>query len=61
MQSVVERAQEAEGQLREASSIDELTGIANRRELMSRLAVEFNRSRRYEIPFVLLFADLDFF
>jgi len=61
MQSVVERAQEAEGQLREASAIDELTGIANRRELMSRLEVEFDRSRRYEIPFVLLFADLDLF
>ena len=60
-QSVVERAQEAEGQLREASSIDELTGISNRRELMSRLEVEFDRSRRYEIPLVLLFADLDLF
>jgi len=61
LQSVVERLQEAEGQLRESSAIDELTGIANRRELMSRLEVEFDRSRRYGIPFVLLFADLDHF
>ena len=61
MQSLVERAVEAEGKLREASSIDELTGVANRSELMSRLEVEFDRSRRYEVPFVLLFADLEHF
>ena len=61
MQVIVERLQEVEVRLREASATDELTGVLNRRELMARLQIEFGRARRYGHPFVLLFADLDRF
>lgn len=43
------------------SATDELTGLANRRALSSRLAEEFARAERYEIPLSVVVADLDGF
>ena len=40
---------------------DELTGLYNRRELMSRLAHEVQRSQRYQHSVTLLILDLDHF
>ncbi|MGV6825575.1 MAG: tetratricopeptide repeat-containing diguanylate cyclase [bacterium] len=41
--------------------IDELTGAANRRQILIRAAQEFERSSRYEQPFSIAIADLDHF
>lgn len=38
---------------------DELTGIYNRRHIVSRLEVEMNRAQRYSHPLQILFLDLD--
>jgi len=46
---------------REYSRRDELTGLANRRELMERLATEQGRSKRSGKPYSLLFIDIDNF
>jgi diguanylate cyclase (GGDEF)-like protein len=43
------------------SGTDELTGLANRRALSSRLAEEFLRAERYETPLSIVAADLDGF
>jgi diguanylate cyclase (GGDEF)-like protein len=46
---------------REYSRRDVLTGLANRRELMERLAAEQGRSKRSGKPYSLLFIDIDNF
>lgn len=46
---------------REYSRRDVLTGLANRREMMERLASEQNRSKRSGKPYSLLFIDIDNF
>ncbi len=48
-------------QLAELSLTDALTGLANRRHLMDRLAQEVQRARRLGQPLSLLMADLDHF
>ncbi|PLY03086.1 MAG: diguanylate cyclase response regulator [Desulfuromonas sp.] len=48
-------------QLKELSQTDALTGLANRRQLMNILAIEFERSRRTGTPFSILMIDLDHF
>ena len=40
---------------------DELMGIYNRRYFMSRLKEEFERYKRYQLPFSLLLLDIDHF
>jgi len=40
---------------------DELTGLANRRHFMNRLAYESSRSDRFSLPLALILADLDDF
>ena len=40
---------------------DELMGIYNRRYFMSRLKEEFERYKRYQLPFSLLLIDIDHF
>jgi len=40
---------------------DELMGIYNRRYIMSRLKEEFERYKRYQLPFSLLLIDIDHF
>lgn len=47
--------------LREASTHDVLTGLANRRLLMDRLREEADRSARLGYPFVLALVDVDYF
>ncbi len=47
--------------LQQLSSVDELTGLRNRRYAMEILSVEFQRARRYQTPLSLLMADLDHF
>jgi diguanylate cyclase (GGDEF)-like protein len=42
-------------------SIDALTGLANRRQLMERLALEVERARRFGTPLSLVLVDLDHF
>lgn len=49
-----------EGKLRLAT-VDELTGLYNRRFLADALRRELNRSKRYAIPLSVLFLDLDNF
>jgi len=44
-----------------AATTDELTGIANRRVVMERLAVEFSRSARSHESMALLMIDIDHF
>lgn len=60
--------QESQRQLREAnlaleklSSLDGLTGIANRRQFDKMLAKEWNRAMRNRSPLSLLMLDVDFF
>lgn len=47
--------------LRELSDTDELTGLANRRKLMSRLDEEISLSNRHGTPLSLMLIDLDHF
>lgn len=47
--------------LKEASTHDPLTGLANRRLIMDRLREEADRSARYEHVFVVAMVDVDYF
>src|SRR5262249_34731106 len=51
--------EEVEGELRQLSAIDPLTGIANYRQLISRLRTEIDRSQRTARSFAVLFLDLN--
>lgn len=53
--------QESEARLIAMSLTDPLTGLANRRRLMEFLQSEIDRSQRYQIPFSIIMADIDFF
>lgn len=55
---VLERERE---RYREAATIDELTGLMNRRAFDERLAEEVARARRYDTPLSLVMVDLDDF
>ncbi len=48
-------------QVQQLATIDELTGIYNRRKLFELGRAEFNRSKRYNIPFSVLLIDIDNF
>lgn len=47
--------------LRELASTDPLTGLANRRRAEEAFEQEINRSLRYNHPFVVIIADIDYF
>lgn len=49
------------GELAELSATDELTGLANRREFDRRLAEEFARAQRHQLPMALVLLDVDHF
>jgi diguanylate cyclase (GGDEF)-like protein len=51
----------AHDQLMESSRLDPLTQVSNRRALMERLELEFQRCRRYGHPLGVLFLDVDHF
>ena len=55
------RLDEANRQLMRLSSVDGLTGIANRRQFDDLLAREWGRSIRYGTSMALLMCDVDFF
>ncbi len=48
-------------ELQRLSRTDPLTELSNRRPLDEMLKAEFQRSRRYKIPFAVAIADIDFF
>lgn len=47
--------------LRKLSSIDGLTGVANRRRFDEILGVEFKRAKRYDKPLSIIMIDIDYF
>ncbi|HSR36589.1 MAG TPA: diguanylate cyclase, partial [Desulfurivibrionaceae bacterium] len=51
----------AEEKIRELAVTDELTGLKNRRFLLSRLADELDRAHRYHRPLACLLFDVDHF
>lgn len=57
---ITERKQ-LEDELLRLATVDELTGLYNRREFLQRAEQNLNRSRRYKEPFTLLMCDIDFF
>lgn len=52
---------ELTGQLELLATIDNLTGLTNRRIFFERLGVEFRRATRYRRPLSVIMADLDHF
>jgi len=48
-------------ELTRLSSLDGLTGVANRRQFDNTLAQEWQRATRSDMPLSLIFADIDFF
>ncbi|MCM2340786.1 GGDEF domain-containing protein [Rhodoferax sp.] len=50
-----------EERLKQLSTTDPLTGLANRRQLMYFLSQAWQRSRRFASTFSLIMADIDFF
>jgi len=55
------KLQQREAQILEASLIDQLTGVGNRRRLEQSLSVEVERATRTGEPLTALMADLDHF
>jgi len=58
---VQRRLEEANRELERVAHTDALTGLPNRRLLLSRLEIEFARARRHGLPLALLMIDLDAF
>jgi diguanylate cyclase (GGDEF)-like protein len=48
-------------EMRRLAITDDLTNIYNRRHFLERLQNEIDRARRYEVPFSVLFLDIDNF
>lgn len=59
--SFVRDLRNAEAKLTEMATRDWLTGLFNRRELVTRAAVEFSRARRHGKPLCVILIDIDFF
>lgn len=60
-QAAVAALQDANAALETLSTIDALTGVANRRRFDQRLREELARVKRYEAPLSLLLVDIDHF
>jgi diguanylate cyclase (GGDEF)-like protein len=58
---MVRRLREGRAELERLSVTDELTGLANRRRLMTELERELRRSDRHGHPFAVLMLDVDLF
>ena len=58
---ITRKLEEAYAQLKQLSSLDGLTGIANRRYFDEYFEVEWRRAQREENPFSLIMADIDLF
>lgn len=61
IESQSQRLYEANRKLEELARTDELTGLANRREMERRLEEEVERARRYETALSVAILDLDHF
>lgn len=61
LQLALDDLKEAESKLEHQATHDSLTGILNRRALMSAIEVELVRSRRYSQDLTLVMCDLDYF
>jgi diguanylate cyclase (GGDEF)-like protein len=48
-------------EMRRLAITDDLTGLYNRRHFLDRMQGEIDRARRYDVPFGLLFIDIDNF
>ncbi|MBN2808206.1 MAG: diguanylate cyclase [Deltaproteobacteria bacterium] len=60
-QETVKRLQKKMEEVADMATIDELTGLCNRRALFSRLSEEHSRAKRYNQTFSLLLIDIDDF
>jgi diguanylate cyclase (GGDEF)-like protein len=60
-ESAYERLQQSEMHVRELMLTDPVTGIANRRHLDERLALELARLARYNQPLAVIMTDIDWF
>ena len=58
---LISRWRERENEIRRLSITDELTGVANRREILSFLRESLARQRRNGLPLTVILADLDHF
>jgi len=61
LREMQEQLEESNKKLQELSSLDGLTGIANRRQFDESLDKEWRRSSRNESPLSLILIDIDFF
>lgn len=59
--SILNQLEETVSMLKRLSSMDDVTGITNRRGLEDYLEQEWRRALRYEIPLSLILIDIDFF
>jgi diguanylate cyclase (GGDEF)-like protein len=59
--SMADKLADGQAALRELSTRDSLTGLANHREFQRQLTEEVERFRRYGRPFALLMLDVDHF
>jgi diguanylate cyclase (GGDEF) domain len=59
--NMVDRLRESREELERLSTLDGLTGLANRRHLLSRLALESSRAKRGHHIFAVLMVDVDHF
>jgi diguanylate cyclase (GGDEF)-like protein/PAS domain S-box-containing protein len=57
----ITRLKELEGKLKRLAATDSLTGLLNRRHLLSKLSQEMERAARYNEPLSLLMLDVDHF
>jgi diguanylate cyclase (GGDEF)-like protein len=60
-ESAYQKLQQSETHIRELMLTDPLTGVANRRHLDERLAMELSRQARYEQPLSVIMTDIDWF
>ncbi|RMH07063.1 MAG: diguanylate cyclase [Nitrospirae bacterium] len=61
LEQLLAQVEEAQHRLQEASRLDTLTQVLNRKFLMEALEMEFHRSQRFGHPLTLLFIDIDHF
>lgn len=60
-EQLLEKLQLAQHELYQRATLDDLTGIANRRHFLTRATIEFTRARREEQPMAIALLDIDFF
>jgi diguanylate cyclase (GGDEF)-like protein len=58
---MVGRLKENQAKLEQLATTDSLTGLANRKQIMAEVALNFEHYRRYGTEFSILMVDIDFF